>query len=103
MLFSRWFGRTNRSVRTYRPEIGLLEDRVVPTILRPPLHPAPVPPATHLQVVVPANVVSGQTINVIIEAEDAHNKIVPGFLGTVNLSLGTADPGATYPGSFTFT
>ena len=101
MLFSSWSRRPARSSRTYQPEVCLLEDRVVPTLLRPtPLPAAPL--ATHLVVIVPPNVEAGTPINVVVEAEDAHNKVVPGFRGTVHVGLGTADPGATIPAAFTF-
>jgi hypothetical protein len=60
-------------------------------------------PATHLRVIVPENVPSGQTFNVLVEAEDASNRLAAGYTGTVQLSLGTADAGATLPAAYTFT
>ena len=101
MLFSSWFRRVNRSPRTYQPEVCLLEERAVPALVRPTLH-SPAPLATHLVVIVPQNVEAGTAIDVIVEAEDAHNRVVPGFTGTVAVGLGTADPGATLPAAFTF-
>ena len=79
----------------------MLEERVVPTLIRPPLH-SPAPRATHLVVIAPQNVEPGTAFDVIVEAEDAHNRVVPGFRGTVAVGLGTADPGAAIPAAFTF-
>jgi hypothetical protein len=101
MLFSRWFRRAQSPASNYRPGVDILEDRVVPVLLRQ--FPTPtVPPATHFQVIVPHDVVSGTAFKVIVEAEDAHNHIVPSFTGTVTVSLGTADGGAMLPATITF-
>jgi hypothetical protein len=102
MLFSHWFRRVNRPAATYRPEVGVLEDRIAPALLRHPVPPTPVPVVTHFQVIVPQNVEAGQPISVLVEAEDAHNHVVAGYKGTVQIKLGTADPGATLPTRFTF-
>jgi hypothetical protein len=119
MLFSRWFRRNDspqkggRAARAFRPAVLALEDRTVPSgfgLLHssffshdffPPTSTAG--PATHLQVIVPESVQSGQTFGVLVEAEDASNHLASGYTGTVSLSLKTADAGATLPSSFTFT
>jgi hypothetical protein len=59
--------------------------------------------ATHLEVIVPENVTSGNTFNVLVEAEDASNHTATGYTGTVHFSLGTADTSATLPADYTFT
>ncbi len=89
-------------MRTYRPAFDVLEDRTVPTLIR--VFPAaPVlPPATHLQVIVPQDVESGKPFNVLVSALDASNHLVPTFKGTVQVKLATADASATLPASFTF-
>jgi hypothetical protein len=102
MRFSHWFRRAQQPASNYRPGIDVLEDRVVPVLLRH--FPTPtVPPATHFQVIVAQDVVSGTAFKVIVEAEDAHHHIVPSFTGTVTVSLGTADGGAIIPATFRFT
>jgi hypothetical protein len=127
MLFTRWFRRSRptqasgRPTRTCRPAVLALEDRTVPSgfgLLHPGgfgllgesgfgqllSSPSSTPgPATHLQVIVPNSVQSGQTFNVLVEAEDASNRLASGYTGTVQLSLGTADSGATLPAAYTFT
>jgi hypothetical protein len=101
MFFSHWFRRSHRSAPSYRPEICLLEERAVPALLRVP--PVPVTPvATHYAVIVPQNVAAGTAFNVIVEALDAHNKIVTNAQGTVTIGLGTADAGAVIPAAFKF-
>jgi hypothetical protein len=101
MFFSHWFRRSHRSSSTYRPEVCLLEERAVPTLLRPPAVSA-APVATHFAVIIPQNVAAGTAVNVIVEAETAANKIVTNFKGTVAVGLGTADAGAVIPATFTF-
>jgi hypothetical protein len=119
MLFTRWFRRTRptqasgRPARAFRPTVLALEDRIVPSgfgLLHEgsfgqlfPSFSSPPGPATHLEVIVPSSVPSGQTFNVLVEAEDASNRLASGYTGTVQLSLGTADAGATLPAAYTFT
>ena len=89
-------------MRTYRPRFDVLEDRTVPATFRGfPVTPV-TPPATHLIVLAPQNVESGKMFNVVVEAADASNHVVTGFKGTVQIQLATADAGATFPASFTF-
>src|SRR5205807_1761025 len=79
------------------------EGRIVPAgfrFLGAPVH-APAP-ATHLVLIAPPNVQEGKAVNVLVEAMDAGNHVVTGFKGTVQISLGSADPLATLPTSFTF-
>ena len=59
--------------------------------------------ATHLQVIVPEDAQSGQSFDVIVEAETASNRIATGYTGTVDLSLSPTDSGATLPTDYTFT
>jgi hypothetical protein len=101
MLFSRWSRRAPRPTSTYRPAVCLLEDRTVPVVLRQPPVPVP-PPATHLQVIVPQDVEAGKAFSVIVEALDAHNHLVTGFKGTVQITLAADDAGAKFPASFAF-
>ena len=100
MRFFCWLGRNHQPARSFRPGLDLLEDRTVPAVLR--VFGPVVPPATHLQVIVPSDVVTGQAFNVVVEALDKTNHIATGYTGTVKLKLGTADAGATIPASFTF-
>ena len=58
--------------------------------------------ATHLLVIAPKQVTAGQAFTVEVEALDSANRVSAGFTGPVQLSLGTADSGATLPG-YTFT
>lgn len=102
MRFFSWFTRTHQPTPAYYPDIEVLEDRTVPVLLRTLFPITFVPPATHLQVIAPQDVVSGQTFNVVVQALDATNHVATGFRGTVQISLGTADPGATFPSTFTF-
>src|SRR5262249_62212772 len=60
-------------------------------------------PATQLEVIVPENVQSGSSFDVLVEAEDASNHLATGYTGTVHFSLGTADAGAALPADYTFT
>jgi hypothetical protein len=60
-------------------------------------------PATHLEVLTPHNILSGRAFDVVVAAEDASNHLATDYTGTVQLSLGTTDPGATVPASYTFT
>jgi hypothetical protein len=85
---------------SFRPTVLALEDRTLPSgfggffaYFSPP------GPATHLQVLVPENVQSGSTFNVLVVAEDASNRPASGFTDTVQLSLGmdtTDTPPAAY-------
>jgi hypothetical protein len=61
------------------------------------------PKATHFSVLLPQNVQSGQPFMVVVEALDANNHLASGFTGTINLTLGTSDSGASLPASYTFT
>src|ERR1043165_2760787 len=92
--------------RTYRPEVCVLEDRTVPTVLFRQFYALPPTPAplaaNHLIVIVPQNVEAGQNVTVVVKAADATNKVVTSYKGTVNVSLGTSDPSAVIPASFTF-
>jgi hypothetical protein len=100
MLFSRWIRRTSGPTSTYRPTVFVLEDRTVPVVVRHP--PVPVPPPPHLQVIVPQEVEAGKAFSVTVEALDAHQHPMTGFKGTVQITLASADAGATFPASFTF-
>ena len=98
MFPARWFRRKPVPLAA-RPTLQILEDRTVPSgfggffkFLSPPSGPA-----THLVVTVPENVTSGKAFEVQVEAEDASNRRATSYTGTVSLSLGTADPGATVP------
>ncbi len=109
MLFTHWFRRrptpaSRRPRQAFRPSFQTLEDRTVPTGFGFSfLKPSAAGPATHLQVIVPQNVQSGRSFDVIVEAEDASNHLATGYTGTVSFSLGTADAGATLPANYTFT
>jgi hypothetical protein len=115
MLLSRWLRRRSRPtqgsrpIRVFRPVIQALEDRTVPSFFGrgyPWFSFLSLPasgPATHLAVIVPENVQSGNGFNVVVEAEDASNRLASSYTGTVALSLGTADAGATLPTDYTFT
>ncbi len=114
MFFSRWFRPvsrptqgSNRPIRCFRPVLEGLEDRTVPSggfghgfLWSPSFTPGP---ATQLEVIVPENVQSGRSFDVLVEAEDASNHLATGYTGTVHFSLGTADSGATLPADYTFT
>ena len=103
MLFSRLLRRAERIHATYHPEICVLEDRVVPTLLRsfgPTAPPANVP--THLLVIAPADVQAGTPTNVVVEALNSQNHLATGYRGNVQIALGSADPGAVAPAGFTF-
>ena len=66
MHFSHWFRRSRPRTTSYRPRVEVMEERLVPAAYR---SFAPVPaPATHFLVVVPKDVVKGQTFNVTVEA-----------------------------------
>src|SRR5207244_2430846 len=86
-------------MRTYRPQIDVLEDRTVPALFRN-LTPPPPPPATHLQVLAPLDVETGKPFNIVVSALDKSNHLVPTFKGTVQITLATADSGAPLPASF---
>jgi hypothetical protein len=101
MRFWHWLGRTHTPAPSYRPGIDVLEDRTVPAAFRT-FAPAPVLPATHLQVLAPQVVEAGQAFAVTVEALNAKNQVVSGFTGTVQLTLATLDSGASLPRSFTF-
>jgi hypothetical protein len=73
---------------------------------------SPPGPATHVQVIMPESVQSGQTFGVVVEAEDASNHLASGFTDTVSLassdstSTGSSSYGGTLAGlplSYTFT
>jgi hypothetical protein len=118
MFLSRWFRPTKRrKAGTYRPAFCQLEDRTLPSgfglaSLISSLHLGGFPrlggpgntsgPATHLEVIVPPNVQSGQAFQVEVEALDASNHVASSYTGTVQLSLGTADTGATLPANYAF-
>lgn len=87
--------RTSRTPPTFRPCLQLLEDRTVLSRASGP--------ATHLQVIVPPNVLSGTAFSVAVVAENASNRIATSYTGTVALSLETADADATLPAAYTFT
>jgi hypothetical protein len=91
---SRWFRRTPRPATTFRPALLQLEDRVVPAVSTGP--------ATHLQVFAAPSVKSGGVLDVFVEALTASNQVASTYTGTVALSLGSPDPGASLPGSYTF-
>jgi hypothetical protein len=94
MRLPKWLRRRNSPRPTFRPTLGRLEDRVVPSGL----------PATHLQVIVPDQVYTGKSFKVLVEAETASNHLALGYTGTVTLSLGTPDSGALLPNNpYTFT
>ncbi len=103
MLFSRWFRRSSRPRRDFRPAVLLLEDRTVPSGLGDLFGALTPGPATHLQVIVPESTKAGRSFDVTVEALDASNQLATGFTGTVALSLGTPDAGATVPGAYQFT
>jgi hypothetical protein len=99
-----------RSPRGYRPALQVLEDRTVPSGLPSGFGRGLLGglfsnsgPATHLQVIVPENVQAGQTFGVLVEAEDASNRLASSYTGTVQISLGTTDSGATLPSNYMFT
>ncbi len=96
MLLSRLFPRRTRSARPFRPSLLQLEDRTVPSGTTAGV-------ATHLQVTVRESVQSGQSLDVLVKAEDASSHLASGFTDTVKLSLGTADSQATLPAAYTFT
>jgi hypothetical protein len=116
MFFSHWFRRDDRPVqgsdrppRPFRPAVETLEDRTVPSggighgFPWSPALTSTAGPATHLEIIVPENVQSGSSFDVVVEAEDASNHLATGYTGTLHLSLGTADAGATLPADYTFT
>ncbi len=84
--------------RSFQPSVTLLEDRTCPSGFRA----VTAGPATHLMVIAPKEVTAGQAFTIEVEALDSANRVSAGFTGPVQLSLGTADPGATLPG-YTFT
>jgi hypothetical protein len=95
-----------RPLHCYRPVLQLLEDRTVPSGFGRGFPSSLLPaagPATHLQVIVPEDVQSGSSFTVLVEAEDASNRLATGYTGTVTFSLGTPDAGATLPAAYTFT
>lgn len=103
MSIYRLFQGARRATSTYKPTVGVLEDRIVPTSLRgfaPPVPPPSV--ATHLVVLVPANVQEGTPTSVIVEALNSKNQLATGYRGSVQISLGSSDPTAILPAGFTF-
>jgi hypothetical protein len=92
--FSRWFRRTPRPTRTFRPGLVQLEDRTVPTVSTA---------ATHLQVFMAPSVQSGLPTDVIVQAITSNNQAASSYAGTVKFALGTPDPGASLPATYTFT
>ena len=94
MFISRSCRRAERTRSTWKPEICVLEDRIVPALrgFGPAVPPASV--VTHLLVIVPRNVQEGTPTNVIVEALNSKNQVVPGYRGNVQLALGSTDPGA---------
>jgi hypothetical protein len=103
MLISHWFRRGRRPTATFRPAVVQLEDRTVPSgISRLVGRILPPGPATHLQLIVPESVQSGQSFDVLVAALDGGNHVATGYTGSVSLSLRTADAGANLPGAFNF-
>jgi hypothetical protein len=124
-MFLGWFSRTSsvssrrstgavRSsspIRRVRLDLGALEDRLVPSgsslaCMGPTAGSngsSSTAAATHLQVIVPEDAESGQSFDVIVEAESASNRIAAGYIGTVALSLSPTNSGATLPADYTFT
>jgi hypothetical protein len=102
MPFSRWIRRRSRPTQGFRPAVVALEDRTVPAFLDGFFGPPAAGPATHLQVIVPETAKAGRSFDVIVEALDASNQPASGYTGTVTLSLGTPDAGATVPGPYQF-
>lgn len=100
MPFSRWSRPSHRLARHFRPAVLRLEDRTVPSGFGDLFGASG--PATHLQVVVPENTRAGRPTPVLVEALDASNHLASGFTGTVSLSLGTPDSGATLPAAYRF-
>jgi hypothetical protein len=97
MLSSHWLRMGSKP--KFRPRLELLEDRTVPSGWL-----SMAGPATHLQVVVPEYVITGQSFKVLVEAEDASNHLATGYTGSVNLTLQPADSAATLPSlPYTFT
>jgi hypothetical protein len=90
-------------MRSYRPTIDVLEDRIVPATVRRFPVPAPPPVASQLRVVAPLNVETGRSFEVTVSALDKTNKVVPGFRGTVQFSLTNVDPNAALPTNYKFT
>ncbi len=142
-MFLGWFSRTSSAsrrpqagktrssspIRRVRLDLGLLEDRLVPSgsslaCMGPTTGSggsttgsttsslsassissfgSSAAPATHLQVIVPEHAESGTSFDVIVYAETASNRIASGYTGTVDLSLSPSDTGATLPADYTFT
>jgi hypothetical protein len=113
MFLRGWFGgksNTNKQrsqsprVRRFRPGVGVLEDRTVPSGFGFfGGFGGSSSPATHLQVVEPANVQAGVSFDVTVKAETATNQIASSYTDTIHFSLSTTDSGATLPADYTFT
>lgn len=58
-------------------------------------------PATHFALYTPSTIVAGKPFHTTIVALDRYNGVVPGYVGTVNLT--SSDPGAQLPPALTFT
>ena len=91
--------------RGFRPQVNALEDRLTPSGVTSSFAASffTSPAATHLQVVTPSAVQVGKGFDIVVAAESANNRIAASYTGTVHLSLGTADAGATLPTDYTFT
>jgi hypothetical protein len=59
--------------------------------------------ATHLEVHAPSKVTTGGSFDVVVEAEDASNRLAAGYTGMVHFALGPANASAMLPADYTFT
>jgi hypothetical protein len=106
MLPSFWLGRGKKSANSYKPSVCLLEDRTVPSGFASFWswgHLVTPGPATHLAVEAPHNVKVGQLFSVEVEALDVNNHLATGYVGTVQITLGTTDANAVLPANYKFT